>query len=55
MDSLVWAMSVMTPSEMIRRMKYWEPSLTDCAYLEEWGRERERLVEGEENRMRCTG
>lgn len=65
MDSLVWAMSVMTPSEMIRRMKYWEPSLTDCAYLE-WG-ERKRESRGEEkergwweekreeSRMRCTG
>lgn len=33
MDSLVCAMSVMTPSEMMRRMKYWEPSLTADAYL----------------------
>ena len=33
MDSLVWAMSVMTPSEMMRRMKYCEPSVTADAYL----------------------
>lgn len=33
MDSLVWAMSVMTPSEMMSRMKYCEPSVTAEAYL----------------------
>lgn len=33
MDSLVCAMSVMTPSEMMSRMKYCEPSVTAEAYL----------------------
>lgn len=33
MDSLVCAMSVITPSEMMRRMKYCEPSVTADAYL----------------------
>lgn len=33
MDSFVWAMSVMTPSEMMSRMKYCEPSVTADAYL----------------------
>lgn len=33
MDSLVCAMSVMTPSEMMSRMKYCEPSVTADAYL----------------------
>ncbi|TNN55159.1 hypothetical protein EYF80_034604 [Liparis tanakae] len=33
MDSLVWAMSEMTPSVMMRSTKYWEPSFTDAAYL----------------------
>lgn len=33
MDSLVWAMSEMTPSEMMRRMKYSDPSFTNDAYL----------------------
>lgn len=33
MDSLVCAMSVMTPSEMMSRMKYCEPSVIAEAYL----------------------
>lgn len=33
MDSLVWAMSEITPSEMMRRMKYSEPSFINDAYL----------------------
>lgn len=33
MDSLVCAMSVITPSEMMSRMKYCEPSITADAYL----------------------
>lgn len=33
MDSLVWAMSEMTPSVMMRSTKYWEPSFTEAAYL----------------------
>lgn len=33
MDSLVCAMSVITPSEMMSRMKYCEPSVTAEAYL----------------------
>jgi len=33
MDSLVWAMSEMTPSVMMRSTKYWEPSFTNAAYL----------------------
>lgn len=33
MDSFVCAMSVMTPSEMMSRMKYCEPSGTAEAYL----------------------
>lgn len=36
MDSLVWAMSVITPSEMMSRMKYCEPSVTADAYLAKW-------------------
>lgn len=36
MDSFVCAMSVMTPSEMMSRMKYCEPSVTADAYLETW-------------------
>lgn len=32
-DSLVWAMSEMTPSVMMRRTKYWDPSFTEAAYL----------------------
>lgn len=32
-DSLVWAMSEMTPSVMMRSTKYWEPSFTEAAYL----------------------
>lgn len=38
MDSLVWAMSVMTPSEMMSRMKYCEPSVTAEAYLDARGK-----------------
>lgn len=33
MDSLVCAMSVITPSEMMSRIKYCEPSVTADAYL----------------------
>ena len=33
MASLVWAMSEMTPSVMMRSTKYWEPSWTAAAYL----------------------
>lgn len=33
MASLVCAMSDMTPSVMMRRIKYWEPSCTAAAYL----------------------
>lgn len=32
-DSLVWAMSEMTPSVMMRSTKYCEPSFTEAAYL----------------------
>lgn len=47
MDSLVCAMSVMTPSEIMRRMKYWEPSVTADAYLR--GRRLEvKLIEATE-------
>lgn len=31
--SLVWAMSEMTPSVMMRRTKYWDPSSTVAAEL----------------------
>lgn len=34
MASLVWAMSEMTPSVMMRSTKYWEPSCTAAAYLQ---------------------
>lgn len=37
MDSFVWAMSVMTPSEMMSRMKYCEPSVIADAYLDTRG------------------
>lgn len=43
MDSFVCAMSVMTPSEMMSRMKYCEPSVTADAYLAP----RERRVRGQ--------
>lgn len=33
MDSLVWAISEITPSVTIRSTKYWEPSFTEEAYL----------------------
>lgn len=34
MASLVWAMSEMTPSVIMSRTKYWEPSSTAAAYLQ---------------------
>lgn len=36
MDSLVWAISEITPSVTIRSTKYWEPSFTEEAYLKQW-------------------
>lgn len=35
MDSFVWAISEITPSVIMRRTKYWEPSFTEEAYLKE--------------------
>lgn len=35
MDSFVWAISEITPSVIMRRTKYWEPSFTEAAYLRE--------------------
>lgn len=42
MDSLVWAISEITPSVTIRSTKYWEPSFTEEAYLK--GNEKVRKV-----------
>lgn len=46
MDSFVCAMSVMTPSEMMSRMKYCEPSVTADAYLAPRERERSQRSTG---------
>lgn len=43
MDSFVCAMSVMTPSEMMSRMKYCEPSVTADAYLKNTGGKKKRV------------
>lgn len=50
MDSLVWAMSEMTPSVMMRSTKYWDPSFTEAAYLQKenthiWSRKKVLFLE----------
>lgn len=42
MDSFVWAISEITPSVIMRSTKYWEPSLTEAAYLR--GEERNIMI-----------
>lgn len=50
MDSFVCAMSVMTPSEMMSRMKYCEPSVTADAYLKNTGGKKKKRVSNEPKR-----